>query len=455
MDKLRNKISSLVMNSNYIWAYIEAPKWAKINLEDKTQFEEHSKKVFDIIQEVSNFETEKPKILSDYLIGTTAFKVKYTANLFMPAEIEHTPLESIYLGDDRRGKPGDVFFRKEKIKKYVLADSYGYEILETGCIKQKSDDEEFDVWEGTIEAKVDGQDKIIYAVALDNMFKDIFYYEELKYNPWVVARCELLPGSPYGCGPCIKAIMEIEALKSKKKNIERVGDRAANPSWIAYTNDPKELLRSRINTPGTISIFSNRSTELRPFDRGEKVDVEMYNISEHKEILRDIFYIDFITAIKDVDDLKNVTATATQVAVSKFAEQIEPMYSMIQKELLKGIVMKVYSCCQLANLISLENIQWLKENPRTSLRFYNAITIAQDQDDLQRANMFMQDIMAKFGQAGVAAVVRPVQHVDELIRRYRVSNLEFKSGEEMEQAMAKLQQAQAQAEQQMMTGGME
>lgn len=240
--------------------------------------------------------------------------------------------------------------------------------------------------------------------------------------------------------------MEIEALKRKKKNIEKVGERAANPSWIGYTNDPKELLRSRLNTPGTISIFKNQSTKVEPFNRGERVDVDMYNISEHKEILRDIFYIDFITAIKDVDDLKNVTATATQVAVSKFAEQIEPLYSMLQKELLKGIVMRVYSCCQFANLVSLEKIEYLKENPRTSLRYYNAITIAQDQDDLQRANMYIQDIASKFGQVGVAAAVKGEEHINALMRRYRVSNKEFRSGEEMEEEMNKIQSAVASQE---------
>ena len=441
MDKLRNKISSLVMNSSYIWAYIEAPKWATISHTDKLLFEEHTKKVFDVIQETSNFETEKAKIIADYLIGTTAFKVKYTQNLFSPAIVQHCNLKNIYLGDDRRGKQGDVFFLQERITKYVLADSFGYEILESEALKKINNNEKVNIWEATVEAKIEGKEKIIYAVSLDNGFKDIFYYEELEYNPWVIARCELFPGNPYGCGPCIKAIMEIEALKKKKKNIEKVGERAANPSWVAYTNDPKELLRSRLNTPGTISIFKNQSTRVEPFNRGERVDIDMYNISEHKEILRDIFYIDFITAIKDVDDLKNVTATATQVAVSKFAEQIEPLYSMLQKELLKGIVMKVYSCCQLANLVSLEKIEYLKENPRTSLRYYNAITIAQDQDDLQRANMYIQDIASKFGQVGVAAAVKPEEHINALMRRYRVSNKEFRSGEEMEEEMNKIQSA--------------
>lgn len=433
MEKLRNKISALIMNSNYIWAYIEPPRWIEVSDTDKGIFEDHTEKVFDIIQEGSNFEIEKAKILADYLIGTTALKVNFTGNLIFPAEIEHCPLSSIYLGNDRKGKPGDVFYQKKGATKYTLADSYGQDVLNQPAIKAIGDNEEFSFWEATILH----DDKIYYAVSTDPSFKNTFYFEELTYNPWVISRCELLPGSPYGCGPSMKAVMELLGLKRKKKNMDTIGTKLAKPSYIAY-GDARQIKRSRVNMPDTVSIFRDRSTSIEPFQRGNNTEVELFNLSEHKEVLREIFYIDFITAIKDVDSLKNVTATATQVAVSKFAEQIEPMYSMIQKELLKGIVMKVYECCIKANLISLEGIEYLKDNPRTSLRFYNAITIAQEQDDLQRANMFIQDIQLKFGQLGVIASMKEEKHVDELIKRYRVSTKEFNSGKEMSEKMQEL-----------------
>lgn len=446
LDKLRNKLSSLVMNSNYIWAYIEPPKWSNASTSDRLQFEEHTRIVFDTIQETSNFETEKAKILSDYLIGTTAFKVNYTADLFSPAQVEHCPIMNIYLGNDRHGQAGDVFYLRKGVTKYTLADSYGDDVLNSPYLVALKEDDHIDIWEATIIY----QGKILYCASKNNGFTEIFYYEEMKYNPWVVARCELLPNSPYGCGPCIKAIMEILGLKNKKKNIELIGKKMANPPWIAY-GDAAEIMRSRINTPNSVSIFTDRSTEIRPLPQGYNPDIEMFDITEHKEILRDIFYIDFITAIKNVDDLKNVTATATQIAVSKFAEQIEPMYSMIQKELLKGVVMKTYECCKLAHLISVEDIEWLKRNPRTSLRYYNAIVIAQDQEDLENANMFLQDINTKFGPTAVAAAIREDKYIENLARRYRVKSDEYYLGEEFSKRLEEIQQAQAQAEQ---AGGM-
>lgn len=441
LDKLRNKISSLVMNSNYIWAYIEPPKWANASTKDRLQFEEHTRVVFDVIQETSNFETEKAKILSDYLIGTTAFKVKYTANLFSPAEIEHCPLMNIYLGNDRHGQAGDVFYLKKGVTKYTLIDSYGEDVLNHPSLSALREEDRIDIWEATVLY----QGKILYGVSKNSDFSEMFYFEEMKYNPWVVSRCELLPSSPYGCGPGIKAIMELIGLKSKKRNIEKIGQKLATPSYIGY-GDPKEIMRSRLNTPGSISVFRNQSTKIEPFQNGYNPEIEMFDISEHKEILRDIFYIDFITAIKDVDDLKNVTATATQVAVSKFAEQIEPMYSMIQKELLKGVVMKVYECCKLANLISISDIDWLKENPRTSLRYYNAIVIAQDQEDLQNAQMFNQALATYLGPYGPAAAIREEKFVDALARRFRVKSDEYYLGEDFLKRLQEMQQQIAQAE---------
>lgn len=441
LDKLRNKISSLVMNSNYIWAYIEPPKWANASTKDRMQFEEHTRVVFDVIQETSNFETEKAKILSDYLIGTAAFKVKYTANLFSPAEIEHCPLMNIYLGNNRHGQAGDVFYLKKGVTRYTLIDSYGEDVLNHPSLSALREEDRIDIWEATVLYK----GKILYGVSKNSDFSEMFYFEEMSYNPWVVSRCELLPSSPYGCGPGIKAIMELIGLKSKKRNVEKIGRKLAHPAWMSKGMNPAELMRSTLNREGTISIFRNTNGTLEQVPVGNP-EIEMFDISEHKEVLRDIFYIDFITAIKDVDDLKNVTATATQVAVSKFAEQIEPMYSMIQKELLKGVVMKVYECCKLANLISINDIEWLKENPRTSLRYYNAIVIAQDQEDLQNSNMFLQDLNIKFGPVAVAAAIREEKYIDNVARRYRVKSDEYYLGEDFLKRLQEMQQQIAQAE---------
>ena len=434
-EKLRNKFSALIMNSNYIWAYIEPPRWVEASDGDKAIFEKHTETVFDIIQEGSNFELEKAKILSDYLIGTTALKINFTGNLIFPAEVEHCSLSSIFLGNDRKGKPGDVFYLKKGASKYTLSDTYGKDVLLQPAIKAIGDQDEFDFYEATI--LYDG--KVLYAASLDGSFKNTFYFEEMEYNPWVIGRCELLPGSPYGCGPCIKACMELLALKNKKKNLDKVGTRLASPAYIGY-GDVKDIKRSRVSKPDTISIFRNRSTSIEPVNYGNNVEVETFNIQEHKEVLREIFYIDFISAITDVDSLKNVTATATQVAVAKFAEQIEPMYSMVQKELLKGIVMKTYECCLRANLLSTDDIEYLKNNTRTSLRFYNAITMAQEQKDLQRASMYIQDIFTKWGHAGVASAIKEEAHIDELMRRYRVSVKEFNTGKEMAAKMNEILQ---------------
>lgn len=122
------------------------------------------------------------------------------------------------------------------------------------------------------------------------------------------------------------------------------------------------------------------------------------------------------------------------------------MYSMIQKELLKGVVMKVYECCKLANLISISDIEWLKENPRTSLRYYNAIVIAQDQEDLQNSNMFLQDLNIKFGPMAVAAAIREEKYIDNVARRYRVKSDEYYLGEDFLKRLQEMQQQMAQAE---------
>lgn len=428
MDKLRNKLSSLVVNSNYIWGYLDAPRFVEISNGDKIAFDKISEKVFDVLQTKSNFEAEKASILSDFLIGTACFKVAYTGDMFAPVRIDYVKLENIYLGNDRQGKPGDVFETK-KVFKSDLIDAFGYEVLSNPKVEALREDDEREITEGTFYDY--NTRKYIFVASFDSSFEEIIYCEEMEYNPWVVARCEKMRGLPYGAGPGIKAVKEINQVLRKKENIEKIGEKLTKPSWLFY-GDIRFAKRARINTPGAVTIMGQQGKNaFQPVDQAIDLQIEFFDLEENKQILNDLFFIDFITNIKDVDNLKGITATATQIAVTKFAEQIEPMYSMLQKELLEPTVLKTFECCKRANLINLEEVQYLKvPGNSASIRFYNAITMAQEQDDLERANMYVQDIMAKFGAQGLAANINAEAHINAQRKRYRVKNTEFKSGED-------------------------
>lgn len=446
MDKLRNKISSLVVNSNYIWGYLDAPRFEEISSNDKVEFDKISEKVFDVLQTKSNFEAEKANILSDFLIGTACFKVAFTGNIFSPVRIDYTKLENMALGYDRNGRPGDAFEIKQ-VHKGELIDAFGMEILSNSKVEAMREDEKKEIIEGVIYDY--NLKKYLFVASFDGSFEDVIYCEEMSYNPWVIARCEKMRGLPYGAGPAIKAIKEISQVLIKKKNIEKIGEKLAKPSWVYY-GDIRFAKRARLNVPGAVTLMGKAGqNSFQPVNQGIDPQIEFFDLEENKQILNDLFFIDFITNIKDVDNLKGITATATQIAVTKFAEQIEPMYSMLQKELLEPTVLKTFECCKRANLINTNNIQYLKvPGNMASIRFYNAITIAQEQDDLERANMYIQNIMAVFGAQGLAANINAEKYIDAQRKRYRVKNDEFKSGEETAKELEEIV-ANSQAPQQM------
>lgn len=433
LDKLRNKLSSLVVNNNYIWGYIDAPRFVTISEADKKEFDKVTEKVFDVLQTESNFEAEKASILSDFLIGTACFKVSYTGNMFSPIRIDYSKLENIMLGRDRNGKPGDVF-EKKKITKSDLIDAFGVDILKNELVNRMNEQDKREIYEGVV---YDYQSKkYIFAASFNSSFDELIYSEYMDYNPWVIARCEKMRESPYGAGPGIKAVKEISQVNSKKENIEKIGEKLAKPSWIYY-GDLRFAKRARINTPGAVTVMGKPGqNKFEPVNQGIDLNVEFFNLEENRQTLNDLFFIDFITNIKDVDTLKGVTATATQIAVTKFAEQIEPMYSMLQKELLEPTVMKAFECCKRANLIDITKIEYLKDPAsKTSIRFYNAITIAQEQDDLERANLYIRDLVAKLGPQIALNNMNISKHIDAQRKRYRVKTEEFLSGEETEKKL--------------------
>lgn len=433
LDKLRNKISSLVVNNNYIWGYIDAPRFEVISESDKFKFEKVTEKVFDVLQTESNFESEKAAILSDFLIGTACFKVSYTGSMFSPVRIDFSKLENVFLGNDRNGKPGDVF-EKKRVTKGDIIDAFGLDVLSNDVVERMKDDDKKDLYEGVV---YDYEKKsYIYVASFNETFEEIIYSEYMNYNPWVVARCEKMRNSPYGAGPAIKAVKEISQVNHKKESIEDIGKKMAKPSWY-FWGDTRFAKRARIHIPGAVTIMGKPGqNKFEPVNQGIDLQIDFFNLEENKQTLNDLFFIDFITNIKDIDTLKGVTATATQIAVTKFAEQIEPMYSMLQKELLEPTVMKTFECCKRANLISTDDIEYLKDPAsKTTIRFYNAITIAQDQDDLERANMYMNDLVSKFGPQIALTNVNISKHIDAQRKRYRVKTEEFLSGEETEKAI--------------------
>lgn len=434
-SKLVNKLCSIIVNSNYIWAHIEPPKWAEVSQEDRNIFEHHTRVVFDDIQELSNFELEKIKILNDYMIGTTAFKVEYTGDISSPSKIRHAPISNIYVVENARAEVQDVFFKNENMTRNKIIEIWP----EAKDIDDMDDRSETDIWEGTIYNH--RTKKYIYVVSPDEGFSKVIYSEELEDTPWVVARWEPFENNiPYGCGPASKAILEMMGLKKTRSNIRKIGDFQTNPPLLAY-GDPRLALRAKL-IPGHLSYMGQKDNvaELRPFSNGANPTMDFFNMDEYKDALNELFYVDFITSIKNVDDLKNITATTTQIAVSKFAEQIDPVYSRLQKEMLKPTVMKIYANNLRAHVISQQNIQYLKDNPRIAIRFYNAITIAQDQDDLERANMFIQDIASKFGPQALAAIIKSEEHIAEQAKRFRVSGKEFRTGAEASQKLQEIQQ---------------
>lgn len=429
--KLANKLSAMILNSNHIWAWIETPRFEDISRDDKIQFRYITEMVFDEIQENSNFETEKAVILMDYLVGTAIFKVRFTGKISSPIEFQSVPNINCYLTKRRGKQQGDVFYYAGKVKKHQILNLFGEKAYNCERVQRMSQDDDIELWEGTV---WDEETKMFhYAVSTSNEFADMLDYRVDTYNPWIVARYESIGDSPYGIGPCVKAIMEIEGLKDTKANIRRIAKKQARPSYLGY-GEAKYILNSRIDDPGAISHMgmSPGQNQIVPFNRGENANMEFFNLDMYKELLRDIFYINLIESVQNIDQLKNVTATTTQAIVTEFARQIEPTYALMQRELLREIVIKTFLCLQKIHLIDISNIKILKENPKLKVRFYNALTIAQDQDDLERNNLYLQNLASALGPQVVAANMNQAEYIDALQKRFRVNSKEWKSGEETE-----------------------
>lgn len=436
-SKLVNRLASVILNSNYAWAHIEPPALikSKVTENDKRELQDQTKAVFDDIQHLSNFELEKVKILNDYLVGTTVFKVEYTGDYRRPTRFRSAPLENVYVLEGEDSRATTVFYKNEKMKRNNIISLW----KEAEAIGEIEKDKEYTVWEVTTYNRKTS--KFDYVVALDEAFTKIIKFEELEESEWVVGRWEpFISNNPYGIGPCSKAVMEMMNLKFTKSSLNKIRDFTASPMMISYGDE--RIAKAMKFMPGMNAYGGAQEGHARfvPLSTGMDPNIDFFNLQEHKDILNDLFYVDFMSAIKNVDDLKNVTATATQIAVTKFAEQIDPIYSRMQKEILEQIVRKVRNNNLRANIISNKNIEFLKEGTRFDVRFHNMLTMAQDQDNIERNNMFIQDIVGKFGPQTGIAMINANKYIDSSADRYRITREDFTLGEELEAKLMEIQE---------------
>lgn len=435
--KLINKLAAVIMDSSIDWAHIEPPRYvaSEVSEDDKLQLERQTKVVFDDIRNLSNFELEKTKILDDYLLGTTAFKVEYTGNYENPTRFRHAPIMNTYVVEGADGRVNTVFYKNEKMRLPNMQT-----IWAKGTFTNVIENQEYDVWECTVYNRV--KRNYDYIVALDEGLKEVIYREEQAQTPWVVARWGPFEhNSPYGAGPKVISIMELFSLRKAKNSINKIRDYQSDPPLIGYGDRALTLAAKFL--PGRMAYLGQKENvaEVRGFNNGANPQMEMFDLQEHKELLNEIFYVDAISSIKNIDDLKNVTATAVQVAVTKFAEQINPVYSRMQKEMLEVIVMKVRDNNLKANIISNNGIEYLKNNTKLSVRYHNAITMAQDQEDIQKNNMFIQDIVSKFGPQVAIAMIKPDLYIKLTADRFGITRKEFNLGEDLSKRLEEIQQA--------------
>lgn len=436
-DKFKNKLLSLIVSSYMKWATITVPKTDNLSENDRLYFEYITDTVFDVIQEDSNFETEKSNIFDNYLISTAVFKIRRTESYSQPCEFVTANLQNVYLTKKRANMQSDVFYKNEKVNKYQLLEAYGEDIENSEAFQKMDDKEMIDIWECCV---YDNKNKTyLIAIAKDSKFSQLIHVKRDTYNPWIICPYERYGDSPYGAGPCIKALLEIMALIRTRARIEKVGQKQLDPAYIFYGQGSKWLRRATLDEPGTITRLGMKNeNEIIPFDRGETANIAFFSIENYEKILKDAFYINLVENIGSVEDLKNITATTTQVLVTELSRQIEPTYSLLQKEMLKKIVIKVLECCSGVYKINLKKLECLQENPKLKIRYYNAITIAQDNDDMDRATMFYNTIAQTLGQATAIAAIRPKEFYNAQMRRLRIPQKEWKTGEEVEKEVKEI-----------------
>lgn len=446
-NKLVNRLISMLNPGDYNWGLFEPPRGVPATEPDKKLLQNNTEVIFNRLQEYSNFEIENFKFMANLTIGTAAMRRDIMGDLGSPVRYRNVPLKNLYISEGALSKVQHVFYENKGLSISKVRELWPDANLEGFEENQR----ELDIIEGTIyDSKTK---KYHYLVSKGSTFEEIIYSEEMDETNWLVARWGSFENnSSWGVGPGIEVVLEALSLRKKKQNLRVAGDLNVRPPLKGY-GDRALITRAKFGAGDTTYVGKSRGqADFEPLITTLGADLDIYNVENHQKLIDDAFYAQYLP---DLSDVKNVTATAIQALRSEFRQIFEPVYTRVIKEYLKPILLDYFNIMDRAKIggVDKSQLSWIEQNPNLGVRFKNMLTMTQDNEELERLNLFLGNVNESLGANYNAAFLKGEEAYQRYIDLYHTDRKLFYNVDEAKENMQKIIQQSQEAAQAMQGGG--
>lgn len=471
-DKFASRMANILFPYGEKVAKYRFMEMAETFIKNKDQGEERLKQVninLDIIADIiyqnlysSNFYPTLNESLKDFAIGTGAFIINKTGNIYNPFNFTSIHPNNLYIEESADGLPRSVFreYRKsveafkdlypdakitESMKKMLIEDPTTRVNVKECCLYNTSNK---------------SPTKYTFYVFVDDV---IVYEENYNYNPFIVFRAPKLSGEIKGRGPALLSVADARVLNAAVKNQIKAAEKSVSEIYLISTNNsinPK--LSSLKNKDGTITIADDLVIPVNDMEGFKRLPMEAKPVVINENLINTLrFNIRNRMLASTVERSDSITRSPEEIMAinNETYEDLNATRARTELELINPTIEAVVNILleyglldqpisNILQLIEFDDVADLIKLLKVS--YTSPIARAQQIKEVNNFIQATQTIMGTLGQENAMKFIDIPKVIHDVYDKYDVNTEWFLSIEEMRNMIRQEQEQQQQMMQQMM-----
>lgn len=216
------------------------------------------------------------------------------------------------------------------------------------------------------------------------------------FSPWIGFRFGVSPGEIVGRGPVLTALPTIRVLNKMVEYMIRAAKFRAYPAYMAQSTSVVNPYNMVVEPGSIIPVDTSMGTAIQPIPVGGDPQFAALQINELQAMVRQILLADPLPP----NPTPNQTATEISIRQQTWVRQSGATFGRLTVELLDPIIKKCLIILSRKGLIPDVKV----DGKEISIQYESPLLDIQSQEDVQRAQQWLQNMQITYGQFSVLAL---------------------------------------------------
>jgi hypothetical protein len=398
VNAFANNIQSILMPPFRRWAKLVPGSAIQENNKEAVQLQlQEINHIFFKYLDQSNFAQSINESLQDLAIGTgiLLFNEGPREN---PFQFTSIPMSRVAFEEGAHNEL-ENFWRWTQVPLRQIKRLWPMAQLTPTLEKQlaNSPDMTIEIIEGTILYPENSDNSKYFYYVMESHTKTDLYTEFREFSPWIGFRFSKAPGEIVGRGPVLTALPDIRTVNKMREFMLRSAKLQAFPVYLAASTSVINPFNLNIE-PGAIIPIEPQfvgSNPISPLPTSGNVQIGLTEIQALQASIREILFAN------PLPPMSSPTQTATEISIRQqnWIRESGASFGRLTVELLEPIMKTGLTILRKKGLIQDIKI----DGKEIALQYESPLLEIQSQEDVQRAQQWLQLMQSLYGQAAILA----------------------------------------------------